>query len=81
MLRRRAKTVLSSWIGEHSVSKAREFFIKRHSTFETPDNAIKSYMYMVAHQRTQDLLWETPESLEIPISSTHKEVKSHSSQP
>lgn len=70
------KTVLSSWIGEHSVSKAREFFYQKDiPTFETPDNAIKSYMYMVAHQRTQDLLWETPESLEIPISSTHKEVE------
>lgn len=69
------KTVLSSWMGEHSVGKAREFFYQNDiPTFETPDNAIKSYMYMVAHQRTQDLLWETPESLAIPISSTHLEV-------
>ncbi|MFY9180521.1 MAG: GNAT family N-acetyltransferase [Venatoribacter sp.] len=69
------KTILTSWIGEHSVTKAREFFDQNDvPAFETPDNAIKSYMYMVAHQRTQDLLWETPESLEIPISSQHLDV-------
>lgn len=69
------KTVLTSWMGEHTVQGARDHFdLSGVPTFETPDNAIKSYMYMVAHQRTQDLLRETPESLEIPISSTYKEV-------
>ncbi|MCA6060993.1 MULTISPECIES: GNAT family N-acetyltransferase [unclassified Thalassolituus] len=69
------KSVLTSWMGEYSVEAARECF-DQHGipTFDTPDNAIKSYMYMVQHQRTQDLLRETPESLEIPISSVHTEV-------
>lgn len=71
------KTVLTSWLGEYSVEKAREYFDQNGiPTFETPDNAIKSYMYMVAHQRTQDLLRETPESLEIPISNDYLEVDS-----
>lgn len=69
------KTILTSWIGEYSVEAARECFDQNGvPTFDTPDNAIKSYMYMVQHQRTQDLLRETPESLEIPISSAHMEV-------
>lgn len=69
------KTILTSWMGEHTVQAARDSFdLNGVPTFETPDNAIKSYMYMVAHQRTQDLLRETPESLEIPISSNFKEV-------
>lgn len=69
------KTVLTSWVGEYSVEMARECFDNNGvPTFDTPDNAIKSYMYMVQHQRTQDLLRETPESLEIPISSAHLEV-------
>jgi len=66
------KTVLTSWIGEYSVEKARACFDNaKVPTFETPDNAIKSYMYMVQHQRTQDLLREIPESLEIPVSAQH----------
>ncbi|GGY41382.1 GCN5 family N-acetyltransferase [Bacterioplanes sanyensis] len=69
------KTILTSWMGEYSVERARELF-DRHAipTFDTPDNAIKSYMYMVQHQRTQDLLRETPQSLEIPMSSACREL-------
>lgn len=66
------KVVLTSWVGEHSVEVAREAFDRAHiPTFDTPDNAIKSYMYMVHHQRTQDLLREIPESIEIPVSAQH----------
>ncbi|MFC3680011.1 bifunctional acetate--CoA ligase family protein/GNAT family N-acetyltransferase [Bacterioplanoides pacificum] len=69
------KTILTSWLGEYTAEAAREYFDKHGMpTFDTPDNAIKSYMYMVQHQRTQDLLRETPESLEIPISQAHTEV-------
>ena len=66
------KTVLTSWVGEYSVESARAAFDRaKIPTFDTPDNAIKSYMYMVQHQRTQDLLRETPESIEIPVSAQH----------
>lgn len=69
------KTILTSWMGEYTVESSRECFDQNGiPTFDTPDNAIKSYMYMVAHQRTQDLLRETPESLEIPISSDYLDV-------
>ncbi|MCY0963941.1 GNAT family N-acetyltransferase [Parathalassolituus penaei] len=69
------KSVLTSWIGEYSVESSREYFDEQGiPTFETPDNAIKSYMFMVRHQMTQDLLGETPESIEIPISSGYMDV-------
>lgn len=69
------KNVLTSWIGEYSVQTSRDYFDEQGiPTFETPDNAIKSYMYMVRHQLTQDLLRETPESIEIPISSGYMDV-------
>ncbi|CCK76059.1 Acyl-CoA synthetase (NDP forming) [Oleispira antarctica RB-8] len=59
------KTLFCSWMGEHSVQGARALF-DRHSVpnFETPDNAIKAFMYMVSHTRTQELMRETPESIE-----------------
>ena len=69
------KSVLTSWIGEYSVESSRDHFDEQGiPTFETPDNAIKSYMFMVRHQLTQDLLRETPESIEIPISSGYMDV-------
>ncbi|MDF1761941.1 MAG: CoA-binding protein, partial [Oleibacter sp.] len=70
------KTILTSWMGEYSVEKARDAFDKaRIPTFDTPDNAVKSYMYMVRHQRTQDLLRETPESIEIPFVISQEELQ------
>ncbi|MEQ3761680.1 MAG: GNAT family N-acetyltransferase [Alcanivorax sp.] len=72
---RTQKTVLTSWVGEYSVEGARAAFDRALiPTFETPDNAVKSYMYMVQHQKTQDLLRETPESLEIPITAQHSRL-------
>lgn len=61
------KTLFCSWMGEHSVIKAREL-LDHHSipNFDTPDNAIKSFMYMVSHMRTQALMRETPVSIEAP---------------
>jgi acetyltransferase len=59
------KTLFCSWMGDYSVQSARNWF-DRHSVpnFDTPDNAIKAFMYMVSHTRTQELMRETPESIE-----------------
>ena len=59
------KTLFCSWMGEQSVQAARAL-LDRHSlpNFDTPDNAIKAFMYMVSHTRTQELMRETPESIE-----------------
>jgi acetyltransferase len=59
------KTLFCSWMGDYSVQSARTL-LDRHSVpnFDTPDNAIKAFMYMVSHTRTQELMRETPESIE-----------------
>jgi len=59
------KTLFCSWMGDFSVSNARAL-LDQHSipNFDTPDNAIKAFMYMVSHMRTQDLMRETPDSIE-----------------
>jgi acetyltransferase len=73
--RQSSKAVLTSWVGEYSVEASRDLFDENGiPTFDTPDNAIQSYMYMVKHQVTQELLRQTPESLEIPISSAYVDV-------
>jgi acetyltransferase len=61
------KSIFCSFMGDHSVSKAREILdINTLPNFDTPDNAIKAFMYRVSHMRTQDLLRETPESIVTP---------------
>lgn len=61
------KTLFCSWMGEYSVDGARTLF-DAHSipNFDTPDNAIKAFMYMVSHMRTQALMRETPDSIATP---------------
>lgn len=61
------KTFFCSWMGEYSVSKARSVF-DSHSipNFDTPDSAIKAFMYMVSHMRTQTLMQQTPHSIVTP---------------
>jgi acetyltransferase len=58
------KTLFCSWMGDYSVKSARSLF-DQHSipNFDTPDNAIKAFMYMVSHTRTQELMRETPDSI------------------
>ena len=59
------KTLFCSWMGDFSVHVARAL-LDQYSVpnFNTPDNAIKAFMYMVSHMRTQALMRETPESIE-----------------
>lgn len=61
------KTLFCSWMGDYSVKAARSL-LDQHSipNFDTPDNAIKAFMYMVSHMRTQELMRETPESISTP---------------
>lgn len=70
------KTLFCSWMGEYSVMKAREL-LDHHSipNFDTPDNAIKAFMYMVSHMRTQALMRETPVSIETPAGYSKKLAK------
>jgi acetyltransferase len=70
------KTLFCSWMGEYSVIRAREL-LDYHSipNFDTPDNAIKSFMYMVSHMRTQALMRETPVSIEAPAGYSEEIAK------
>ncbi len=61
------KSVFCNFMGDLSVSKARALLdINAIPNFDTPDNAIKAFMYRVSHMRTQDLLRETPDSISTP---------------
>ncbi len=71
------KTLFCSWMGDHSVNEARAL-LDKHSipNFDTPDNGIKAFMYMVCHMRTQALMRETPDSIETPAGYSEQIAKS-----
>lgn len=61
---RRQPTVLTSWVGDGAAEAARRLFAEhRIPTYATPEDAVRAFMQMVAYQRNQELLMETPPSL------------------
>jgi acetyltransferase len=56
--------VLTSWVGGEAVSAARQAFSAAHvPTFDTPEEAVRAFMYLADYRRSRDMLMQTPPSL------------------
>jgi acetyltransferase len=63
------KTILTSFMGFDAIQEANQVFNDNNiPTYSTPEQAIKTYMYMYNYQRNLELLYETPE--ELPVDSS-----------
>lgn len=72
----RRKPMLTVWMGEDSVMEARQVFHRNNiPTYATPEEAVKTYMYMYRYKRNLDLLYETPEELPIDFSPPKSHLK------
>ena len=55
------KPVITVWMGGKTVQEGREILLKNNiPTYETPEEAVKTYLYMVQYERNLELLYETP---------------------
>jgi len=74
LARKSTKPILTSFIGESSVIHAREILNRNNiPTYQTPDEAVESYMYLYHYERHLGQLYETPD--ELPIRTpAHKEI-------
>jgi len=60
------KTILTSFIGFGKVAEANAILNANNiPTYSTPEQAVKTYMYMYQYQRNIELLYETPEELPV----------------
>jgi acetyltransferase len=76
----RRKPLLTVWMGEDSVKHSRDIFHNHNiPTYPTPEEAVKTYMYMYRYRRNLDLLYETPEELRVDFSppKSHLKVMMH----
>jgi acetyltransferase len=72
--RKSTKPILTSFIGESSVFHAREILNRNNiPTYQEPDEAVNSYMYLYHYERHLAQLYETPVELEIKTPA-HKEI-------
>jgi acetyltransferase len=62
--KRAKRMVLTAWMGSDSAMRARAVFADAGvPTYETPEQAIRAFLYMVQFQKNQELLIQTPDSL------------------
>ncbi len=65
--KKKNKPVLTCWMGETQVQKARERFSARHlPSFITPERAVEAFAYLSRYHRNQRLLLQTPGPLSDP---------------
>jgi len=70
------KPVLTVWMGEKGVAEARRMFAENSiPTYPTPEEAVKTYMYMYKYRRNLDLLYETPEELPVDLMPPNTHLK------
>ena len=56
--------LVTSWIGDGAVREGRQRFAEnRVPTYDTPAQAVRGFSYLIDHQRSQQLLMETPPSI------------------
>ncbi len=60
------RTVLTSWMGEEDVEEGNEILNRnKFPTYSTPEQAVRTYMYMYQYTRNLEQLYETPEELAV----------------
>ncbi len=69
------KTILTSFMGFGAVQEANSILNANNiPTYSTPEQAIKTYMYMYEYQRNIELLYETPEELPVDASPPKRPI-------
>jgi len=72
----RRKPLLTVWMGEDSVREARQIFRSNGiPTYATPEDALRTYMYMYQYRRSLDLLYQTPQELPVDLAPPKNHLK------
>ena len=60
------KPIITAWMGGKAVQKGRDILFENNiPTYETPEDAVKTYLYMYQYERNLESLYETPAELPI----------------
>ena len=62
------KPVITTWMGGKEAQEGREIFFKSNvPTYDTPEEAVRTYLYMYNYERNLEILYETP--ADVPVDS------------
>jgi len=72
---RRAKPVLSSWMGGGSVREGIRILNRANvPTYSTPEHAVRAFMYLVSFAHRREILYETPRDVAVNLGSDRTEL-------
>ncbi len=58
------RPMFASWVGGEAVTAARQHLLSRNvPSFDTPETAVRAFMYLATYRRNQQMLMEIPPSL------------------
>jgi acetyltransferase len=61
--------VLAAWMGGHMVEPGRQILNQAGiPTYDSPDRAVRAFMYLVSYRRNREVLYETPR--QVPVNGT-----------
>jgi acetyltransferase len=64
-VKKKRRPVLTSWLGKEVPRPARRRFgSARIPTYDTPEDAVRGFMHLVAYQRNQEMLLQAPTAIE-----------------
>lgn len=70
------RNLLGCWLGGLGVSAARRVFSQAGiPTYQTPEEAVQAFLYLLAYRRNQELLLETPPSRPVDLAVDTERVK------
>ncbi|OPY63628.1 MAG: Succinyl-CoA ligase (ADP-forming) subunit alpha [Syntrophorhabdaceae bacterium PtaU1.Bin034] len=70
------KPVITTFMGGKAVARAREIFLANNiPTYDTPEEAVKTYQYMYTYERNLELLYETPVELPVDLAPPKNSLK------
>jgi len=71
------KTILTSFMGRGAVEDANSILSQNSTpTYSTPEQAVKTYLYMYHYKRNLELIYETPEELPVDASPPKRPITS-----
>ncbi len=66
LVEKMGKPIIATWMGGKRVIEAREHLVHHNiPTYDAPEEAVKTYLYMYRYGRNLELLYETPEILPV----------------
>ncbi|WP_119395370.1 bifunctional acetate--CoA ligase family protein/GNAT family N-acetyltransferase [Salinibius halmophilus] len=77
VIKRLYHSVLTCWTGHATVDAAKELFAEKGLlTYDSPNEAVDAFMTLVAHERNQNLLRQTPSTMELNTRQARQRVRS-----